>query len=66
MEFKMTRGEEYALKRKRKGLHLTKIAQMMNCSHTTLSKWERNYAKMSDKKVRAYENIINCYDEKTV
>ncbi|MGG3892505.1 helix-turn-helix domain-containing protein [Geobacillus stearothermophilus] len=50
--------DEYLLKRRKKGISQKELAQVLNCSQSLLSRYERGECGMSKEKIQKYREYI--------
>ena len=55
----MNRKEEYLLKRRRKNINQNELANILDCSQSLISRWEKDDCLMSEDKVIKYEQYID-------
>jgi len=58
----MLEREQYMLKRRAKGITQTEIANLIKCSQSLISQYERGTAKMSLDKLRKYKEYIDGFE----
>ena len=55
----MNRKEEYLLKRRRKNINQNELANILDCSQSLISRWEKDDCLMSEDKILNYEQYID-------
>ena len=51
--------DEYLLKRRKKGISQKELSQVLNCSQSLLSRYERGECGMSKEKIQKYREYID-------
>lgn len=55
----MNEKEYYLILRRRKGIGQVELAQILNCSQSLVSRYEKGECEMSNYKIQRYKKYIN-------